>query len=45
VQRTPQNLPVEFLRTVKLVVNPKAAREIGVTIPRALLLRADEVIQ
>jgi putative tryptophan/tyrosine transport system substrate-binding protein len=41
----PQNLPVELLSTVKLVVNLKTARDIGVTIPQAVLLRADEVIQ
>jgi putative ABC transport system substrate-binding protein len=42
---SPQNLPVELLSAVKLVVNLKTAREIGVTIPQAVLLRADEVIQ
>jgi putative tryptophan/tyrosine transport system substrate-binding protein len=41
----PQNLPVESLSRVQLVVNLKTAREIGVTIPQAVLLRADEVIQ
>jgi putative ABC transport system substrate-binding protein len=42
---SPQNLPVESLSRVQLVVNLKTAREIGVTIPQAVLLRADEVIQ
>ena len=42
---SPQNLPVESLSRVELVVNLKTAREIGVTIPQAVLLRADEVIQ
>jgi putative tryptophan/tyrosine transport system substrate-binding protein len=42
---TPQNLPVESLSRVVLVVNLKTAREIGVAIPPAVVLRADEVIQ
>ena len=42
---SPQNLPVESLSKVELVVNLKTAREIGVTIPQSVLLRADEVIQ
>ncbi len=42
---SPQNLPVESLSRVALAVNLKTAREIGVTIPQPLLLRADEVIQ
>ena len=42
---SPQNLPVESLSRVQLGVNLKTAREIGVTIPQALLLRADEVMQ
>jgi putative tryptophan/tyrosine transport system substrate-binding protein len=41
----PQNLPVELLSSVKLVVNLKTAREIGLTIPQAVLLRADEIIE
>jgi len=41
----PKNMPVELLSTVKLVLNLKTAREIGLTIPQAVLLRADEVIQ
>jgi len=40
----PRDLPVESLRKVGLVVNVKTARELGVTIPQAVLLRADEVI-
>jgi putative ABC transport system substrate-binding protein len=42
---SPQNLPVESLSRVGLAVNLKTAREIGVTIPQVVLLRADEVIQ
>jgi putative tryptophan/tyrosine transport system substrate-binding protein len=42
---SPQNLPVESLSRMKLVVNLKTARAIGITIPQAVLQRADEVIQ
>src|SRR5450631_303392 len=42
---SPQNLPVESLSKVELFVNLKTAREIGITIPQSVLLRADEVIQ
>ena len=42
---TPQNLPVERFSRLGLAVNLKTAREIGLTIPQAVLLRADEVIQ
>jgi putative ABC transport system substrate-binding protein len=42
---SPQNLPVELLSRVELAVNLKTAREIGVTIPQPVLLRADKVIQ
>ena len=40
-----QNLPVESLSKVELAVNLKTAREIGVTIPQAVRLRADKVIE
>jgi putative tryptophan/tyrosine transport system substrate-binding protein len=42
---SPQDLPVESLSRVALVVNLKTAREIGVTIPQAVRLRADQVIE
>jgi putative tryptophan/tyrosine transport system substrate-binding protein len=42
---SPQSLPAESLSKVGLAVNAKTARELGVTIPQSLLLRADEVIQ
>lgn len=42
---SPRSLPVESLSRVGLAVNLKTAREIGVTIPQAVLLRADKVIE
>jgi ABC-type uncharacterized transport system substrate-binding protein len=42
---SPKNLAVESLSKVGLAVNVKTARELGITIPQAVLLRADEVIQ
>lgn len=42
---SPRDLPVEAFSRIGLAVNLKTAREIGVTIPQAVLLRADAVIQ
>ena len=42
---SPQNLPVESFSRIGLTVNLKTARELGVTIPQAVLLRADNVIE
>jgi putative ABC transport system substrate-binding protein len=41
----PADIPVELPTRVELVVNLKAAKALGVTVPRTVMLRADQVIE
>jgi putative tryptophan/tyrosine transport system substrate-binding protein len=41
----PKDLPIEQEDRLKLVVNQKTAKQLGIKIPEAILLRADEVVR
>jgi len=41
----PGDLPIEQIDKLHFVVNLKAAKALGLTIPQSVLVRADEVIQ
>jgi putative ABC transport system substrate-binding protein len=41
----PSELPVQLATKFEMVVNLKTAKALGITVPRSIQLRADEVIE
>ena len=41
----PNDLPIEYPMRIRLVVNLRTAKSLGLTIPESVLIQADEVIR